>query len=192
MWSGILQFLHTSGRQVGACTGECAHGCARLHGAAPRLRATTDGPGARCAELDVWTDELVKVIELAGNARARKVWESDGTDSWVGRVQHLSGEVGRDSFENAGGAELRSAWIKAKYSDCAFLAKREKRRFSDASVLTLGSVVTGLCVAGKWDELLECLEGAAGGNKARDGVFAEHAVDLELSAPWTVLYLTTV
>ena len=135
---------------------------------------------------------MVKVIELAGNARARKVWESDGTDSWVGRVQHLSGEVGRDSFENAGGAELRSAWIKAKYSDCAFLAKREKRRFSDASVLTLGSVVTGLCVAGKWDELLECLEGAAGGNKARDGVFAEHAVDLELSAPWTVLYLTTV
>ena len=56
----------------------------------------------------------------------------------------------------------------------------------------MGSVVTGLCVAGKWDELLECLEGAAGGNKARDGVFAEHAVDLELSAPWTVLYLTTV
>ena len=146
----------------------------------------------RSMQLDVWTDELVKVIELAGNARARKVWESDGTDSWVGRVQHLSGEVGQDSFENAGGAELRSAWIKAKYSDCAFLAKREKRRFSDASVLTLGSVVTGLCVAGKWDELLECLEGAAGGNKARDGVFAEHAVDLELSAPWTVLYLTTV
>ena len=136
-------------------------------------------------------------LSSRANARARKVWESDGTDAWKGRVKHLNGGDGQDSFEegSGGGADmagLRSAWIKAKYSDCVFLGQEGKRRFSDASVLMLGSVVTGLCVIGKWDKLLECLEGAASGNNAKDGALAEHAVALELSAPWTVLYLTTV
>ena len=52
--------------------------------------------------------------------------------------------------------------------------------------------MTGLCVAGKWDQLLDCLEKVASGGNTSNGAFAEHAVALESSAPWTVLYLTRV
>ena len=91
------------------------------------------------------------------------------------RVKHLNGVTGHDSFDtsDSNAVDLRSAWIKANYLDCSFLAKRKVDGFR-RSVLTLGSVVTGLCVAGKWDQLLDCLEKAASGGNTSNGAFAEH------------------
>ena len=140
--------------------------------------------------LDVFDIHLVGVVNLVGNKRARKIWECQGTEEWRNRVGHLT--VGdnkeqqeKDSF--AGGKEQeknRRSWIEAKYVHQYFLAQSKKRRFSDASVLTLASFITGLAVKKKWEELLSCLLAAENGERR----VGNEGVDLMAVAPWTILY----
>ena len=163
----------------------------------------------RSMRLDVWDEHLVNIITLAGNTRARAIWECDGTEAWVGRVRHLSAKRSTrrrvDSFAGEGATVadggVRRAWIAAKYEQQSFLAQGRKRRYSDASVLTLSGVVTGLCVDGRWEELLACLREASGVAEEGESVLARlkaeqkqpgggGALDLEKLSPWTVLLYT--
>ena len=150
----------------------------------------------RSMRLDVFDQDLISVVNLVGNTRARKIWESTGTETWKDRVLHLNQATKSDTGTHvdsfAGGSKAqdknRKDWIFAKYVDEVFLAKAGKRRrFSEASVVSLANVVTAMAVKQQWKELLICLQGAEDGQR-HFGETKDDGVDLTAVSPWTILY----
>jgi hypothetical protein len=94
-----------------------------------------------------------------------------------------------DSFAGGNKAQdkNRKDWIFAKYVDELFLAKAKRRRFSEASVVSLANVVTAMAVKQQWKELLVCLHGAEDGQR-HFGETKDDGVDLTAVSPWTILY----
>tara|TARA_B110000208_G_C11507826_1_gene335763 strand:- start:12 stop:491 length:480 start_codon:yes stop_codon:yes gene_type:complete len=151
--------------------------------------------------LDVFDLHLVDIVNLVGNKKAATIWENKVTDEWKQRIKHLSSndddnvndddDEGKDSFDGDGETKelekLRREWIEAKYVTQSFLARSKRRRFSDASVLALAGIVTGMAISKKWEKLLNCLKKCAEKGE-RPEIDDESGVDLTIVSPWTILY----